>query len=157
MQVLNHNCFCEGIYVRTARLFFRNIFCVRTVYLFFHKIFCGRTVCLFFHIISRTCLYLFFTHIFVCFSAKNVVLAGVKVLLIRILTCISLIHSWSNFLKAGLHYQSFCDRSLSANTMLDEYQSNCRLWKVFTLSDTWIKVYFDHRNCDSINRPLRYQ
>ena len=29
--------------------------------------------------------------------------------------------------KAGLHYQSFCDRSLSANTVLDEHQSNRRL------------------------------
>ena len=28
--------------------------------------------------------------------------------------------------KAGLHYQSFCDRSLSANTVLDEHQSNRR-------------------------------
>ena len=56
-------------------------------------------------------------------------------------------------LKAGLHYQSFCDQSLSANTVFDEHQSNCRRWKVFTLSDTWIEVYFDHRICDSVNWP----
>ena len=30
-------------------------------------------------------------------------------------------------LKAGLHYQTFCDQSLSANTVLDEHQSNRRL------------------------------
>ncbi len=29
--------------------------------------------------------------------------------------------------KAGLHYQSFCDRSLSANTVLDKHQGNRRL------------------------------
>jgi hypothetical protein len=46
--------------------------------------------------------------------------------------------------KAALNYQSICDRSLSSNTVLEEHQSNHRLWKVFTLSNTWIQVYFDN-------------